>query len=958
MGQAARRTSGDINFLKTAFIGLAGVLSFQAFQRFGDEAIRLSNRLKQLSDSTEQQNLTFERQFDVAQETRSSIEATSQLYFRVARSTDQLGLSQERLLAITRGVNQSFKIFGNTADETNAAIVQFSQGLAAGALRGDELRSVLEQAPRLGKAIAAGLTETQALGEGVQVLYGDLRRLGEEGELSAERVVLAIESQLDTLDAEFKKTVPTISEGFVILQNSIVRLFREERTLVQPFAQLLIFLGENFDIVARAALTAATAVGSIFAARALKQATTAVNAFTLSLLRNPLALIATVAIAAASSLIFFSDKIVTVEDDLSTAGDESRTLRDQLSGVAAAASFVADTAFTKLGDAISGIAAKFGTDIPKGIEGLKAAFVSFLRFTGEVVVKLAGLWRGTKNAIVASFENLPDTLGFLMTEALNASVRLIQFGINEIVRVLNASGLFDVQEVQLPQLANAFQSTGDSIGTAFTDGIASAEAETRAFLDEVVGVFDAATTEAAEARRIAEAFEDITGGGGPQVNAKALDDATKAFEKLENSLYPIIAAQRELAEGEKILTDAMQFGLVTAERAAEIREELTESRRDELDPRAAVLRAIREENELLSLNTEEREMQEAVTKALADAGLEMADVSAEFLGTLRAEIRLRQQLNEWQERNTDNLERQKEIYDEIRQPIDGYQNAIRDVLEAQERFNLTMAETNLKLVQVKNEFGQANFIEGFIYAFDEATSAGENFAQSFGQTFGDVLGGLTAGIGEATAQAILFGESFSEAIGDLARNAIAKLIGALIDLGIQFLIQKTIGMAASTAATAAGAAQGAALATAYAPAAAAVSLASFGANAAPAAAGISATYGLTQALARIGLKDGGLVRGPGSSRSDSIDAALSDGEFVVNAASTSRNLPALKAINNGQNVSGAAPMQAPNVTVPVNIVNVTDPQQALAALGTEAGTQVIMNAIEQNSRQVAQIIQS
>ena len=49
---------------------------------------------------------------------------------------------------------------------------------------------------------------------------------------------------------------------------------------------------------------------------------------------------------------------------------------------------------------------------------------------------------------------------------------------------------------------------------------------------------------------------------------------------------------------------------------------------------------------------------------------------------------------------------------------------------------------------------------------------------------------------------------------------------------------------------------------------------------------------------------GGFIRGPGTGTSDSINARLSNGEFVVNAQATRNNLGALHAINNGQNVSG------------------------------------------------------
>lgn len=130
--------------------------------------------------------------------------------------------------------------------------------------------------------------------------------------------------------------------------------------------------------------------------------------------------------------------------------------------------------------------------------------------------------------------------------------------------------------------------------------------------------------------------------------------------------------------------------------------------------------------------------------------------------------------------------------------------------------------------------------------------------------------------------------------------------------------------------------------------------------------------------------NGGLVRGPGNGRSDSIPANLSDGEFVVNAAATARNRGLLEGINSGQNYAGAGrtadTMSASratdqrmvdradssrgnggggntNVDVPVQVVNVLDPAMILAAMKTKEGTKIVMNVIEENPNTVKGFIQ-
>ncbi len=105
------------------------------------------------------------------------------------------------------------------------------------------------------------------------------------------------------------------------------------------------------------------------------------------------------------------------------------------------------------------------------------------------------------------------------------------------------------------------------------------------------------------------------------------------------------------------------------------------------------------------------------------------------------------------------------------------------------------------------------------------------------------------------------GATATEVINSLASTVLNQAIGALIELGLQQVKNQIIGQTAAASAAAASAATGTAMAAAYAPAAALASLASFGANAAPASAGIASTVGLASGLAATGLERGGVLGG-------------------------------------------------------------------------------------------------
>ena len=205
---SAATTATDL--LRRALITLGGALSVREFVRLSDTYNQISARLKLVTSGTRELNTVQQALFNISQENRVSFESTAELYQRLARSADQLGLNQGTLLNVTEAVNQAIQVSGVSSEAANAAIVQLGQGLASGALRGDELRSVLEQVPRLAQAIA----------DGIGVTVGELRELGAEGALTSEAVIGAIRSQAPQLASEFEQIPATFGSALSTLRNS------------------------------------------------------------------------------------------------------------------------------------------------------------------------------------------------------------------------------------------------------------------------------------------------------------------------------------------------------------------------------------------------------------------------------------------------------------------------------------------------------------------------------------------------------------------------------------------------------------------------------------------------------------------------------------------------------------------------------------------------------------------
>jgi len=178
--------------------------------RIADTYTLLEGRLRLVTKSEEELKQTEQALFEMAQETRGSYEDLVNVYTRFARATKDTKITQSELLDIVKGVNQALIVSGSTQQESSAAMIQLSQGLASGVLRGEELNSVLEQTPRVAQMIADGLGVT----------IGKLREYGKEGQLSTDVVLAALLSQAKGVNTEFATMETTVGQAATVLRNT------------------------------------------------------------------------------------------------------------------------------------------------------------------------------------------------------------------------------------------------------------------------------------------------------------------------------------------------------------------------------------------------------------------------------------------------------------------------------------------------------------------------------------------------------------------------------------------------------------------------------------------------------------------------------------------------------------------------------------------------------------------
>lgn len=342
-----------VSGLRRARTELAGIAAtYLSIQGLGllsgmaDEAALLRGRVREAKGE-------YQAILDLAQRTRTGLSATVDLYARLERSTRQQGVNQQQLLTLTESVNKAVALSFTSTAAGEAALFQLGQGLGAGALRGEELNSVMEQTPRLAQAIADGL--------GVPI--GKLRELAKEGKLTGETVTRALLSQAEVLSDEYTRIPVTISSAFTNIRNALLdyvgdqdeatgasRRFAE--TLQQiaadlpkyldPVLKAVMLLLQNLDVLAVymvARLAGAAIPAAITAFTALRGAvlatTTAVTGLRagLALLGGPIG----IAVAALAAGIYYLATRTTEAERAAKLHNEALEENEKLSRASAAA---------------------------------------------------------------------------------------------------------------------------------------------------------------------------------------------------------------------------------------------------------------------------------------------------------------------------------------------------------------------------------------------------------------------------------------------------------------------------------------------------------------------------------------------------------------------------------------------------------------------------------------------
>lgn len=438
----------------SGIIGTA--LSVNALKQYADAWSEAGNKIAAAGEAGALTAVRQRELADLAIRTRSELGATVDLYTGLMRATRELGKSQAEVSQVTEIINKAFVAGGQSASGAASAVLQLNQALGSGRLQGDELRSLLENAPVLARLIAKEF--------GVSV--GQLKKLGEDGVLVSGRVFDAIRKGAKEVEAEFARTNPTIAQSFQNLQTAMTRYVGQADQAQGASARIsaaIQGMANNIDMVVPVAATLGAALLAFSVGGPIGAGVAAI----------------------ATGFYLLGDSIQPISGEIATLSDYAVTAFQTVKGISTEAATAMQEAFAQAADAITGILSG----------GVGDGLGILLQVVKNTLNQVIGAFVFAKETILATWNTLGFSMAETMIDAMNSVISTIENAINGIVSAVNSVSSkipgvdLSMGAVSLGQIANGYKGAGAAAGKAFGEAFG---ALSRDYIGDAVGAAEGA----------------------------------------------------------------------------------------------------------------------------------------------------------------------------------------------------------------------------------------------------------------------------------------------------------------------------------------------------------------------------------------------------------------------------------------------------------------------------------
>ena len=181
-----------------------------------DTMTQTTARLNMMNDGLQTTEQLQQMIYQSAQRSRGSYQESADAVAKMGIMAKDAFNSNAELVAFVEQLNKQFTIAGTSQEGVSAAMLQLTQAMSSGVLRGEELNSVFEQAP----------TIIQSIADYLDVPIGQIREMAAEGQISSEIVKNALLSAAEETDAKFAQMPMTWGQVFTSVKNQALMAFQ------------------------------------------------------------------------------------------------------------------------------------------------------------------------------------------------------------------------------------------------------------------------------------------------------------------------------------------------------------------------------------------------------------------------------------------------------------------------------------------------------------------------------------------------------------------------------------------------------------------------------------------------------------------------------------------------------------------------------------------------------------
>lgn len=217
--QAGGAAGGAADAMQSKFMRAAAVIgaafSVKNIIGLADAMTQTQARLNLITGDLEKTAALQDQIMASANRSRASYQSTADAVAKMGIMAKDAFSSTDELVAFTELINKQFTIAGASAAGQEAAMLQLTQAMASGVLRGEELNSIFEQAP----------TIIQTIADYLGVPIGQIRQMASEGQITAEVVKSAMLASADEINAQFEAMPYIFAQVWTMIQNTLLQAF-------------------------------------------------------------------------------------------------------------------------------------------------------------------------------------------------------------------------------------------------------------------------------------------------------------------------------------------------------------------------------------------------------------------------------------------------------------------------------------------------------------------------------------------------------------------------------------------------------------------------------------------------------------------------------------------------------------------------------------------------------------